>query len=62
MYLIQGGRLFVCVAYVGSLLKKNEAYTVCRMLVFSCDLKSDLCLKNEACTGCRALVCSHGLC
>ena len=27
---------------------KNEAYTVCRVLVFSRDLKSDLCLKNEA--------------
>ena len=47
---------------MSDLCLKNEAYTVCRMLVFSRDLKSDLCLKNEACTGCRALVCSHGLC
>ena len=54
-------RLFLCVAYVGSLLIERGIHSVQRACSFSW-LMSDLCLQNEAYTVCSVLVPSRGLC
>ena len=54
-------RLFLRVAYVGSLLKERDIHSLQGACSFAW-LISDLYLKNEAYTVCRALVPSRGIC